>query len=57
MPKRMKRRIKDLRGFNKALPGNASRFPPNGDRAFSERLRRAQMMHRLIESGLKGGQR
>jgi hypothetical protein len=48
MRRRVKRPTKGLRIFNKDLPSSVSRFPPNQEKVFTDRVQRLQMAERLF---------
>jgi hypothetical protein len=48
MRRRVKRPTKGLRIYNRDLPGSASRFPPNAEKMFTDRVQRVEMARRFF---------
>jgi hypothetical protein len=48
MRRRVKRPTKGLRIYNRDLPGFASRFPPNAEKMFTDRVQRVEMARRFF---------
>jgi hypothetical protein len=48
MRRRVRRPTKGLRIYNRDLPGSGSRFPPNQEKIFTDRVQRVEMARRFF---------
>jgi len=56
MRRRVRRPTKGLRVYNRDLPGNTSKFPPNQEKIFTDRVQRLQMAERFFFKKINDGE-